>query len=188
MNDLEKNVLQVVGESVAPPLTKVQCRSKRYRDKNKNKIVVYLRDYRESHRKEAIEYATKYRENNREMIRGKERLSYKQNPEKKKQSNKEWYYNNRERLIKKCSDRQRRKSKEMQSWWRTFRQSLKCSRCSESRSECLDFHHINPVEKVKTISAMALSGHYSIDKIIKEMGKCIVLCANCHRVEHANGK
>lgn len=59
---------------------------------------------------------------------------------------------------------------------------LRCSICGESRLWVLDFHHVNPDEKEDSISNLVHTGN--IDKIKKEMEKCIVLCANCHRDLH----
>ena len=44
-----------------------------------------------------------------------------------------------------------------------------------------DFHHVNPSIKDFTI---AHSRFYSFDKIKKELDKCVLLCANCHRLRH----
>ena len=45
----------------------------------------------------------------------------------------------------------------------------------------LDFDHLNPLEKSFTIGTKYTS--VSLDRLIKEIKKCRVLCANCHRVE-----
>lgn len=42
----------------------------------------------------------------------------------------------------------------------------------------MDFDHRNPEEKLFNISAKA---HYSISKLTREMTKCDLVCANCHR-------
>ena len=46
----------------------------------------------------------------------------------------------------------------------------------------LDFHHINPEEKDNTIAHMIKFS--SIEKLIEEVNKCKLLCANCHREFH----
>ncbi len=46
-----------------------------------------------------------------------------------------------------------------------------------------DFHHRNPTEKDYNLSARI--GRYSWEKLKKELDKCDLLCANCHRcVDH----
>lgn len=57
-----------------------------------------------------------------------------------------------------------------------------CQKCGENRLYVLDFHHIDPSEKENTIAHMIKSS--SEEKLIKELQKCIVLCANCHREFH----
>lgn len=71
---------------------------------------------------------------------------------------------------------------EQREWYKEFKKSLKCSRCPESRSVCLDFHHTDPATKEHGIAFLV---KYGKDAILKEFAKCIVLCANCHRMEHA---
>lgn len=45
----------------------------------------------------------------------------------------------------------------------------------------MEFHHINPLEKDFSISSNI---NMSYEKIKKELDKCILLCANCHREIH----
>jgi len=56
-----------------------------------------------------------------------------------------------------------------------------CS-CGEKDPCCLDFHHING-EKDKEISAMVFEG-YGRKRIMSEIGKCEILCKNCHAKRH----
>lgn len=56
----------------------------------------------------------------------------------------------------------------------------KCVDCGESDPIVLEFDHINPLNKFKQISRL-LSGHYSWDSVLKEIKKCDIRCANCHR-------
>jgi hypothetical protein len=61
-----------------------------------------------------------------------------------------------------------------------FLSSKKCLDCGENDPIVLDFDHKNPNDKFKSISKM-LSGHYSWKSIQKEIDKCDIRCANCHR-------
>lgn len=56
-----------------------------------------------------------------------------------------------------------------------------CSDCGDTRSECLDLHHL--MQSRRKVSNMVLSG-YSLEAISEEIEKCEVLCANCHRKKH----
>jgi hypothetical protein len=57
-----------------------------------------------------------------------------------------------------------------------------CSRCIERRPACLDYHHTDPSTKKNSISTLVSRGS-SLEKLKAEMDKCVLLCANCHRLE-----
>ena len=89
-----------------------------------------------------------------------------------------WYYKNRRDRI----ERKERRRKELRLWLHDLkRDELGCERCGEDRPPALDFHH--PGEKELGVSEMVSYG-YSRESIRKEIEGCVVLCANCHRVEH----
>ena len=55
----------------------------------------------------------------------------------------------------------------------------KCTKCGYNKSVySLGFHHINPSQK--EYDPASLMG-YSWKNIVKELDKCILVCANCHR-------
>lgn len=59
----------------------------------------------------------------------------------------------------------------------------KCQVCGYDKCQAaLEFHHINPKEKEFN---MARIYPKNWNKIIKELKKCTLLCANCHRELHA---
>jgi hypothetical protein len=60
---------------------------------------------------------------------------------------------------------------------------LACIECGESDPACLDFHHRDPSEKDATV-AEAIAGQWSENRIMSEISKCDVVCANCHRKRH----
>lgn len=96
-----------------------------------------------------------------------------------REKRKEYYLKNRDSIIK-C---QLQKYEELTSIFRNWRSGLKCCVCGEEETVCLDFHHINMEEKEKNVTKMVASGYNSV---IKELKKCIVVCANCHRKIHAD--
>ena len=57
----------------------------------------------------------------------------------------------------------------------------KCTQCSCNDPRVLEFHHISD-DKENIISNMS-GGSWK--KIQNEIDKCILLCSNCHRTEHA---
>ena len=48
----------------------------------------------------------------------------------------------------------------------------------------IDFHHLDPTVKEITFSQL-LTKNPKWEAVVKEMDKCIALCANCHREVHA---
>ncbi len=68
---------------------------------------------------------------------------------------------------------------------RTFKENYKCINCNESYYACLDFHHINPDDKLFSINSMTRASKVNWSIIYKEVKKCVCLCSNCHRKLHA---
>lgn len=56
-----------------------------------------------------------------------------------------------------------------------------CYHCGNSDKRVLEFDHINPWEKVKSVSALLQLANR--DKIREEVDKCRLLCANCHKIK-----
>ena len=61
----------------------------------------------------------------------------------------------------------------------------KCLICGESRTVCLVYHHRDPSRKKFQIGD--ISG-WSLEVIYQEMQKCDLVCANCHRIIHAENR
>ena len=59
-----------------------------------------------------------------------------------------------------------------------------CVDCGESNVLVLEFDHIDHDTKISEIGTMARNG-LSFQKIINEIDKCQVRCANCHRIKTA---
>jgi hypothetical protein len=57
----------------------------------------------------------------------------------------------------------------------------KCEYCGYNKYVgALEFHHIDPTQKDPT----GLKA-YKLSRLFAEVDKCLLLCANCHREEHA---
>lgn len=72
---------------------------------------------------------------------------------------------------------------ERKSYVSKIKESKGCMKCGDKRKYVLDFHHLNPQEKDETIARMT-SNKNNLSDIEKEIEKCCVLCANCHREFH----
>ena len=99
-------------------------------------------------------------------------------PEKRRACRRKWYAENK----KSEKSHVKRRKLEIKKWFQEYKSSLKCLKCGENHVSTIDFHH-RVGNKENGISKMVADG-YSIDRIQKELEKCDVLCANCHRKVH----
>lgn len=88
---------------------------------------------------------------------------------------------------KKC-ETARRKDRNLALIKECFGGNLFCSKCGYDKCfAALDFHHVDSESKDFNI-AKVLHGTPAKAKLISELEKCIILCANCHREHHDNEK
>jgi hypothetical protein len=76
--------------------------------------------------------------------------------------------------------------KDIRKWFDDFRRNSECAVCGLNGKDCpwlLDFHHTDPANKENSISYLVNNG-YSKKRILSEIEKCEVLCANHHRQHH----
>ena len=89
----------------------------------------------------------------------------------------EWYYRNKQKVI----DYNRNRRHCLVDWINTIKAARGCAYCSENDPLCLDFHHNSEGKDLKISSAVDRWGK---KRILNEIKKCVVLCANCHRKLH----
>ena len=73
------------------------------------------------------------------------------------------------------------KAKERAKWY-IFKATLKCTNCGFSHIAAMDFHHEDPSTKEGNVHEFVSNGQFA--KAYEEIKKCVVLCANCHRIHH----
>lgn len=84
---------------------------------------------------------------------------------------------NRKRINTQSVARQRKRKQEAISLL-----GGKCTDCNTIfPPACYDFHHIDPTQKDFN-PYIVLSRNYGT--FINEIKKCVLLCANCHRIRH----
>lgn len=77
--------------------------------------------------------------------------------------------------------KQPRKDK-IREWYREYKKQLSCEKCGISDWRVLEFDHRD--RKNKTFAIGNISGRgYGKETVLKEIAKCRVLCANCHRIK-----
>lgn len=67
-------------------------------------------------------------------------------------------------------------------WLTDLKKNKKCIRCGIEDYRVLEFHHLNEKDKSFSISLNYLN--LGLDTIEQEIKKCVILCANCHRITH----
>lgn len=77
------------------------------------------------------------------------------------------------------------KRKRVKEYVNNLKRKTGCQNCSENEPVCLDYHHIDPKNKIERVSYI-VSSSTSFDRINREIEKCILLCSNCHRKLHYN--
>ena len=86
---------------------------------------------------------------------------------------------------KSCSlSRNKRWRQEQFDLYTKYKSSLSCERCGFDDARALQFHHHNDD---KEDSVAELIRHRSFERVMEEISKCEVLCANCHSIEHNMG-
>jgi hypothetical protein len=88
-----------------------------------------------------------------------------------------WYNNNKNTQIMK----NKKVHENNKEWFKNIKQQYNCYKCKENRWYILDFHHVDPTEKLFNISNI---GKTSKKKTLNEISKCITLCRNCHAEFH----
>ncbi len=89
-------------------------------------------------------------------------------------------YADRKEYLKKAVIERRKKLRVMAREYK----GGKCMICNYKKcADALDFHHSDPKQKDFGLSARGVTRSW--EKIKKEIDKCILVCANCHREIHA---
>jgi len=116
-------------------------------------------------------------ETQQEKTRRWAREHYHRNKDKCKARHASWYAKNKEYALEK----QRIKKRERKLWAIEYLGGC-CNRCGNTYHPSIyEFHHIDPTTKDRDPSKMM---QLSKQKLQDELDKCILLCANCHRLEH----
>ena len=92
--------------------------------------------------------------------------------------NREWRKANKEL----CRTYSRKNVDKKRQFCIDCKKGLKCAKCGEGHPACLVFHHRDPKEKEFDIGDGFWSK--SVERVMNEIAKCDVLCANCHKKLH----
>ena len=87
---------------------------------------------------------------------------------------KEHYDNNKEYY----AEKKRNRTQMIREYINSVKTNAQCTHCPEDDIACLDFHHEG--DKEFELGTAASNG-VALDRVKKEIDKCIILCSNCHR-------
>lgn len=90
------------------------------------------------------------------------------------------YLKNRDKEIERAKGNQ----KKFREWFKTIKPDT-CSKCGFKHVAVIDLHH---TDENKEMNVSAMVRYAGKAKLLKEISKCIPLCANCHRIHHYNEK
>lgn len=102
---------------------------------------------------------------------------------KSSEKQKAWKRQHYQQNKKSYADLQQRVRDGIKQFVLELKSGKECVRCGEDHIACLDFHHKDENKKEFGI-ADAVTDKVSKKRILKEIQKCEILCANCHRKEH----
>lgn len=98
--------------------------------------------------------------------------------EKQNEYQRAWYARNKAEQQAKVKANKHRYRKQ----WREFKATLSCINCGYSHPAALDFHHVIKSPDNKSVNQLLRRDAFKA--VYEEIKKCVVLCANCHRVHH----
>lgn len=116
-------------------------------------------------------------EEKKEKLRQNSRNYYNNNKEARKVAHQEWVLNNKDYVRTKQRDNKRlRKIRAVEYL------GGRCNKCGKDWHPAIyEFHHTDPATKDRDPSKML---QLSWARLVTELDKCILLCANCHRLTH----
>ena len=126
---------------------------------------------------------------NKECEKENKRQYYLNNCEKINKTSKQYYKDHREKRLEQVkkyrkdhSEYIKQYGEKKEKFINDHKLSKGCAICGYNKcASALDFHHPHDDKKF----GIGRSKHRSFNSFKKEMDKCIVICANCHRELHA---
>lgn len=115
----------------------------------------------------------------RKCANARAREWYRNNKKSHQAKHKKYYKKNRESILKKGKEATKPKLVERKRWMHE-QKSKPCVDCGKTYPPCcMDFHHLRD-KKFQIGSAL----YVAMPRLLKEIEKCVLLCANCHRIRH----
>lgn len=94
----------------------------------------------------------------------------------------EHYKRNKAKHIEQSKIRTIKHRKVLVEFINEYKSKHACIECGEKDPICLDFHHVSKDKDIEIANAVRRG--WSLKRVETEIGKCVVVCANCHRKLH----
>lgn len=130
-------------------------------------------------REKQQQYQNAWRSKNRESVNQKSRERHATNPEFRRASTRRY----RERYPERARESGIRQRQTRREWLAAIKAERGCARCGIADPRVLDFHHNEAESKELAVSQLVVRASWQA--VLDEVAKCEVLCANCHRITHA---
>lgn len=98
---------------------------------------------------------------------------------RKQLASRKYYEANKAKVKARTREHTTRTRKEVREWLHTYLLEHPCIDCGEDNPIILEFDHVRG-KKVFNIGEASSKG-YSLKRVVAEVAKCEVRCANCHR-------
>jgi len=99
------------------------------------------------------------------------------------EENQDEFYNRQKITCKSCQILETSTNKRNRRKFILNTMGNQCEKCGYSKcAEALEVHHLDSKTKDENFTTVS---SWSEEKILKEIKKCVLLCANCHREAHA---
>jgi len=111
--------------------------------------------------------------------------------ERKRKASERWRNENREKYEVQQSEKyQRRKKVILNKYMQNKKECAdylggKCCGCGADNLIVLQFHHRDPEMKQYALNKKFRRMAMKLEDVQQELDKCVLLCANCHTLEHA---
>ena len=119
-------------------------------------------------------------EERRERNRVYQREYFQRNRDACNAATKDWYRRNKAAHSATVTARRSRHKQLLEE----YKAARGCAHCGIGDPRVLAFHHVTDDK------AFTISNRYTAnwDRLLAEADKCIILCANCHLIEHADAR
>lgn len=130
------------------------------------------------------------------MVMNTMKLTPEEVKERKRQRDRDYYYRNRDRVLRRVKARYDANPDPIKKYVSEYQlerkmkaiklKGGKCERCPEDHPAALQFHHVDPSQKITVLTTKQFGSpkKYPWEMIEAELEKCILLCSNCHFKEH----